>query len=187
MSDNGVEISVRDSEGREKVNTEVTSSVLPTGAANATNQATMITALQLIDDLRAALQSVATDRLIVRGDDQLFSFKERLISRREAVISGAAGFVDSNSPAAGQIWVVTNVGAADLTTATTEHRFYQRDGGLEACIHRQTEAFGLNGNSHWHGHIYLKEDDEVRVFFAGALAGDTCRVDLTGYIMTLET
>ena len=38
---------------------------LPTGAATATNQLTEITALQLIDDLRAALQSVAGDEIRV--------------------------------------------------------------------------------------------------------------------------
>jgi hypothetical protein len=39
---------------------------LPTGAATAANQSTAITALQLIDDLRTALGSVATDRLNVQ-------------------------------------------------------------------------------------------------------------------------
>lgn len=43
---------------------------LPTGAATAANQATMITALQLIDDLRSALSSIAADSLDVRLDGQ---------------------------------------------------------------------------------------------------------------------
>jgi hypothetical protein len=43
--------------------TELESDTLPTGAATAANQTTMITALQLIDDLRNALASVATDKL----------------------------------------------------------------------------------------------------------------------------
>lgn len=50
-----------DSDGHVKV--DVVTTALPTGAATAANQATMITALQLIDDLRAALASVATDQL----------------------------------------------------------------------------------------------------------------------------
>ena len=52
-----------DSDGHVKI--DVVTSGLPTDAATATNQATMITALQLIDDLRAALGSVATDYLRV--------------------------------------------------------------------------------------------------------------------------
>lgn len=52
-----------DSDGRLSV--AVNSSALPTGAATSARQDTMITALQLIDDLRAALAAVATDRLLV--------------------------------------------------------------------------------------------------------------------------
>ena len=44
---------------------DVVSSALPTGAATSANQTTMITALQLIDDLRNALASVLTDVLAV--------------------------------------------------------------------------------------------------------------------------
>jgi len=50
-----------DSDGHLQI--DVVTTALPTGAATAANQATMITALQLIDDLRAALDSVATDEL----------------------------------------------------------------------------------------------------------------------------
>lgn len=45
---------------------DVLTSALPSGAATAARQDTMITALQLIDDLRAALGTVATDDLRVR-------------------------------------------------------------------------------------------------------------------------
>ena len=40
-----------------------------------------LTALELIDDLRGALESVATDRLLARGEDQLLSYKEALHDR----------------------------------------------------------------------------------------------------------
>jgi len=49
---------------------DVITSGLPAGGATAANQATMITALQLVDDLRAALNSVATDELDVVLDGQ---------------------------------------------------------------------------------------------------------------------
>jgi len=42
---------------------DILTSALPTGAATSANQTTMITALQLIDDLRNALDSVGTDEL----------------------------------------------------------------------------------------------------------------------------
>lgn len=49
---------------------DVVTSGLPAGGATAANQATMITALELVDDLRAALNSVATDELDVVFDGQ---------------------------------------------------------------------------------------------------------------------
>lgn len=49
---------------------DVVTSGLPSGGATAANQATMITALQLIDDLRNALNSIATDELDVVFDGQ---------------------------------------------------------------------------------------------------------------------
>lgn len=50
-----------DSDGHLQV--DVLTSTLPAGAATSANQAAMITALQLIDDLRTALASVAADQL----------------------------------------------------------------------------------------------------------------------------
>jgi len=49
---------------------DVVASGLPAGGATSANQTTMITALQLIDDLRAALNSVATDELDTVFDGQ---------------------------------------------------------------------------------------------------------------------
>lgn len=48
---------------------DVLTSGLPAGSATAANQATMITSLQLIDDLRNALDSVDTDELVVNVDE----------------------------------------------------------------------------------------------------------------------
>ena len=56
-------VPIVDSDGHLQV--DVLSNPLPTDAATATNQATMITALQLIDDLRNALDAVQSDRLNV--------------------------------------------------------------------------------------------------------------------------
>ncbi|GAH78230.1 unnamed protein product, partial [marine sediment metagenome] len=53
----------------------VDESVLPTGAATAAHQVTQNTDLATIAKLEEALQTVATDRIKVRGEDQLFSFK----------------------------------------------------------------------------------------------------------------
>jgi len=49
---------------------DVVASDLPAGGATAAHQVTMITALQLIDDLRSALNSIAADELDVVFDGQ---------------------------------------------------------------------------------------------------------------------
>ena len=56
-------VPIVDSDGHLQV--DVLSNALPTGAATSAKQDTMITALQLIDDLRAVLDAVRTDRLNV--------------------------------------------------------------------------------------------------------------------------
>ena len=162
-------------------------SVLPDGAATAAAQATQLTALQKIDDLQDALESKALDRLLVRGMDQLFTFTDKLLSRRQTTISGADGYLDSNSPPPGQIWVVTNLSAIDLTSPTTIHGHVLQDDGISALFAQKIAAFAAGTPSWWTGHLFLVPGDVVRVYFTNALLLDTCRIDLTGYIMTLET
>ena len=159
---------------------------LPAGAATAAHQITQITALQLIDDLRNALQSVGTDRLQVRGEDQLFSLAGVLSSTRGVVISGANGYVDSTPIPANRYGVITNVMAQDATTATVFHLYRNRHDGADVDFAIQYQAFGIGQSSQWHGHVFLDAGDVVRVYFGNALAGDNCSVNITGYLMTVE-
>ena len=165
---------------------DVVTSGLPAGAATAAAQALALAQLQLIEDMRDALQSVATDRLIVRGEDQLFSYKGTLHEFRAAAISGADGYVDSQPAPAGEIWVVTNIVARDRTTATTEHEHQLFHDGGEVRFGHVLAAMAADIFSYWSGWIWLDPSDTIRVYFLGGLAGDTCHVHLTGYIMTLE-
>jgi len=140
-----------------------------------------------VADLRTALHSVNTDELVVRGENQLFSFYGMLANQRSATISGAGGYVDSNSPATGEIWVVTNIIAINYTAATTTHGYSVWVNEQLTGFHRQTEAFGIGVHSMWNGHLYLTKPAVVRVYFVGATAGNTCQVHLTGYVMTKES
>jgi len=165
---------------------DVLTSALPAGAATAAHQVTQTTALQLIDDLRGALQSVATDRLQVRGEDQLFTFKGVLALRSYGPVSRAGGDRDSAAVPAGEIWVVTSVVAGDTTTATTRQYIMNRHNGADVNIHDEIRAFTTSERIRWSGHTYLDVGDVIRVGFIGSLAGDNCVVDITGYRMTTE-
>ena len=166
---------------------DTVTSALPVGAATAANQIIINTTVGLVALIRNALQTVDTDRLIVRGDDQLFSIQQPLIVHTSAVISGVDGFIESTAPGAGEYWVVTTASANNQTSPTTEHFYLVHRGAQFAYFYREAWAILAWIPTTWGGHVYLGEGDTVRVNFIGGLAGDTCVVELTGYVMTLET
>lgn len=125
-------------------------------------------------------------RLEVRGEDQHFSFRERLASVRTAVISGAGGYLDSNAVTAGRIWKVTNIHAVDVVTATTMHTYMVQRGANFWYFYEPRAALVAGVPSFYHGELWLEPIDTVRVWFTGGLVGDTCIVTLTGYEMTKE-
>ena len=168
------------------VQIDVLASGLPAGAATAANQALILAQVQLIEDLRNALQSVATDRLKVRGEDQLFSFKGVLANTRNAVIFGANGYVDSQPVPANTIWCVTNFKAFNNTSPTTAHIYELNHDGARYGFGDEVAAFAAGDPSYWSGFLWLDPSDTIRVYFTGGLVGDTCYIVLTGYIMTLE-
>jgi len=166
---------------------DVKTSALPDGAATLTEQQTQTAALELLEDLRGPLASIATDRLQVRGQDQLFSYYSALNSIRSAALSGANGYLDSATPPAGQSWKITNICVVDATSPCTAIRFYTRVGVTTYDLHWDTAAFAAGERHTWQGEVYLDAGDVIRVYFIGALAADTCVIRLFGHIMTLET
>lgn len=166
---------------------DVVTSGLPAGAATAANQALILAQVQAIEDLTHALQTVATDRLIVRGEDQLFSFKGVLALFVGAVISGAEGYIGTFVVPDDEIWVVTTTQGWNNTTAVAAIRFENVHNAGRTPYHQEQKAFAISERSTWGGHTYLDPGDTVRVYFIGGLAGDACEMAVTGYIMTLET
>jgi hypothetical protein len=174
-----------DSDGHLQV--DVLSSALPSGAATAANQASMVTALQLIDDLQKALQSVATDRLVVRGEDQLFSLKGVLAVSTSGNPSGANGYIESPAVPEGEYWVVTNVVIRDNNTALTSVRFRLRHDGNEYDFGGVTKAVVAGECVPWNNVMYADESDTIRAYLAGCAAGDTCYIWVTGHRVTVES
>jgi len=130
---------------------------------------------------------VDTDgRLRVRGEDQLYSHHDALFNYRTGAISGAGGYLDSNTPPAGYIWKVTNISCMDATSATTEHRYTVFRAPNDYRFDTVIAAMAAGVYSHHHGEVYLHPGDVIRMWFIGGLAGDTLHVFLTGTIMTLE-
>lgn len=166
---------------------DVITTVMDALAATAAHQVTMITALQLIDNLVGALQSVHTDRLKVRGENQLFCIGSVRGERKTAVISGADGFIDSYDCPASAYDVITTIVAQDMTSAVTEIVFALRHDGVNVFIHNEVKAFAIAERSCWSGQTIMDDGDTIRVYCLGGLAGDTIALSLTGYRMTIES
>jgi len=166
---------------------DVAASALPTGAATAAHQVTQNTSLALIEKLEKALESVATDRLQVRGEDQLFSFDVAISEKRTAAISAAGGFIATIAVPAGKIWLLTTIVVKDITSATTSHGYTVFDTVDLIEFYRETSAFGAGVGSYWGGQLYMNAGDKVYVYLSGGLVGDSCQIHYTGYQMTVET
>lgn len=89
---------------------DVLSTIMDAAAATAANQATMITALQLIDDLRNALDSVGTDELDVNveGYDPAPSTPVWELGSEAACSTGAWTTVKTASVTAEKTWYITD-------------------------------------------------------------------------------
>jgi len=187
LSDLTALLNALDSIDTDELVVNVDQSVLPAGAATAAAQATQLTALQKIDDLQDALESNALDRLLVRGMDQLFSFKAVLGTGAHDFISGNNGYLDSLPCAAGQIFCVTSIASKLLDRATTIHEYRLLHNAVSFRFGETRKAIAADQWVFWQGWKWIDPADVIRVYFTGGIAGDECWVILTGFNMTLET
>jgi len=166
---------------------DVIASGLPAGAATAANQALILAQVQAIEDLTHALQSVATDRLIVRGEDQLFSYKDRYIERtvRANAAAGVNQLVGTIVPA-GEVWVVTAAGAVNQTSTCTAISVGMIVGAIDYYFGGQATTVIRELVECGHTMI-LKTGDRVIGDFQGCTLNDTLILNMNGYKMTLET
>jgi len=166
---------------------DVLTSALPAGAATLAEQETQTATLELIALIRNALQSVDTDRLIVRGEDQLYSIKEPVAEFRSVAISGADGYGRSVTVPANTIWKITQVCTQDATNAVTEVQFrFWHDGG-DYIFANDIRAIGAGEYICTACEIWMDPGDEIRPVFTGGQAGDTIYTIVTGHAITLET
>jgi len=143
--------------------------------------------LQISSALTNALQSQDSDRLLTRGQDQLFSYKGTLAQARAATVSGANGYVESLSPPEGEIWCLANIAALLTERATTTHKYRFWHNSYSFMLQDIVASIAAATATNRIITLFLHHNDTIRVWFMGSQTGDTGRVDLTGYIMTPET
>ena len=193
---------------------DVVSSALPSGAATSANQSTEITALQLIDDLRNALASVATDKLRASIVDALVAGTARIGSvGEEGYYNGAwqksplllgysarvfrtitnlnlAGGTEINNDTAvpaGEIWVITHLVIAVGSTTITglQARFIDGVSGAAAIL----VDVPAPANGVWYdrqGYWIMQENDYLAVRTATGTAGDDVFLRGIGFRVDLD-
>ena len=137
-------------------------------------------------NLDQALQSIAGDRLQVRGEDQLFSYRGQVLEL-VANLLAAAGWNDLAIAAvpAGEVWCITNIMAYDQNNAPTQLRFDILSGGVQYHLARWG-ATALDIGQNLQGQWYLGEGDQISATFAGCVLNDDLYLHAVGYRMTLE-
>ncbi len=166
---------------------DVLSTVMDAAAATEATLASVDGYLGLLSVLWNCLRTVGTDRFMVKGEDQLFSFKGRLAVGTLSVVSGADGYVDSASPLDGEVWVVTTAAAHLQNRGASRIQMSNQRGADYVGFFDETRAFAAFERAVWQGMTILEHEDIIRAYLTGALVADEGNVDLTGYKMTVET
>lgn len=159
---------------------DVLTSALPSGAATAANQATEITALQLIDDLRAALQSVAGDSLrgtiisligVTSYVNVLEGYNAQYMEAGSDLAAPAGTVTKTLSVVpAGEAWLIGRLSAWNATRAVTIDTGVW-DGTTMHVIDAATNT--SSGNPLAVGKdVWLKAGDAVRFRFYGTVLND---------------
>ena len=180
---------------------------LPAGAATSANQTTMITALQLIDDLRNALTSVHTDELAVsvyssalpaggataarqdllraKFQDQAFTYKEQVYEKVTHNMVGAGSYTMTGAAVpADEIWVVSGVAAYDWNSALAAIYLGFDKAATQYWV-AGCGAIAAKAAYNTYTPMYLVEGDKVAAFFSAATGGDPLAMMYNGYAMSL--
>jgi len=173
--------------GADQLRVNVLSSALPNGATTSVTQGLILAQLQRIEDLRAALASVHTDRLVVRGMDQIVTFKSNLSLNVNDIISGAGGYILVATVPAGEVWHIWNVQSLDATSATTMLYLYYNQSAVNYDFAGSKQARAAAEAWYWHGNVVLIPADYLRLVAVGGLVGDRLYCRVTGFKFTLET
>lgn len=153
---------------------DIISSALPSDAATETTLDAIKTAVELIDDLRGALDSVGTDEIRVEGKDgdKLFGFESVVEEAVEnTALAAGTNNVDGAAVGSGKVWKITHVWLYYVGTAPTTMNV--RVMGLAGGTYLITPPTPAAATSYfWNGEIYMQVDDYLRIEITGATLND---------------
>jgi len=134
-----------------------------------------------------AIAGDTAGRVQVRGEDQLFSYKDRY-AEEKSNINAAAGpnSLEASNVPAGEVWFVQAVSMLNRNTAATNVYAEARAPGAGVRFFLD-DSLVADVVTLWNGLILLKAGDHIRVHWEGCSAGDELYMWVHGYKMTLET
>ena len=169
------------------LNVAVRVSVLPLGAATSAKQDTMITLLQVIDDLEGALASAGIDQLAVKGQDQLFSYKAQVLIHATMTATAATMILTTDPVPSGEVWVITSASVRNVDRAVPA-------GDIGIKLAGDTYYWLISGSTtgasfyiSFSGHMYLEAGNRVAFYVTGCTVDDTLEMSVNGYKMTKES
>ncbi len=140
-----------------------------------------------LTDLAHALESVATDRLIVRGEDQVFTYKEQVLEQDyNTNAANGTNTLNSSIVQPGEIWIVTTAAAINDNTVCSMIRI-QVGPHFPAPRLAQLADPPIQQSVHIIGPVLLIEGDFLTARFENCVLGDNIYFALNGHKMTLET
>jgi len=119
----------------------------------------------------------------VRGENQLFSFADKLLDHKSNVDTGAGiQTLYSKEVPLGEVWVVTNVTALNTVTVCSAISLFLYDSGDVAALRRKAAPTILEGVQ-WTGQVYLVAGDKILTHYEDCAAHDLIYLETVGYKM----
>ncbi len=181
---------------------------LTTPASGSTNKllTDALTSLQLIDDLRGALDSVNTDEIVVNVDasvlptgaatetslqgiedqipDQLIGYVDTVrLKVSDTNAAAGANSLQVSAVPAGKLYVITAITGANLNSATTFSRL--SIAGVDSSVAITRDGALLSGyGTVFNGRIILKEDEFIIYNVEGCTLNDNIFLQVAGWEVT---
>lgn len=142
--------------------------------------------LTTLVELTNALKSNDADRLIVRAEDQLFSYKETLVKSTYDTLSSDNGHIKTPTVPPGVVWAVTNTCFWNTDRATTGLNLMAYAAATYVYFDAATRAIAQEERVSWQGSIIIPPGGHLRAYNPGGLSGDNAYFQILGHVMSLE-
>jgi len=132
--------------------------------------------------------AVDTDgQLRVKGEDQLFSYKDQGLIGVAATATASGMTLTTNPVPSGEVWVITNASIGNFTRAAPVASIGIKANGEIKYAAAGGSTAGAGLYFCFNGHLYLEAGNRVYGYVSGCEVDDSITFNINGYKMTKET